>query len=102
MTTALEDVRSRAAQLVTGELVARLTRGLPGGGGRTACHSPLTGARSWSDLPVQAQRYVKRIEELLGVPVGLIGVGENRGDTIFTDRCPDYLRPLAVRSTMML
>lgn len=50
MTTALEDVRSRATQLVTEELVARLTRGLPGGGGRTACHSPLTGERL-AELP---------------------------------------------------
>ncbi|WP_165988428.1 succinic semialdehyde dehydrogenase [Streptomyces sp. YIM 98790] len=49
MTTALDDARKHAARVVTGELVARLTRGVPGSG-RTACHSPLTGERL-AELP---------------------------------------------------
>lgn len=57
---------------------------------------PLTGARRWSDLPVQAQRYVRRIETLLGVPVGLVGVGESRDATIFTEQFPANLCPVAV------
>jgi adenylosuccinate synthase len=36
------------------------------------------GARSWMELPENARRYVRRIEELAGVPVSLIGVGEAR------------------------
>ncbi|MBI4491505.1 MAG: adenylosuccinate synthase [Chloroflexi bacterium] len=58
--------------------------------------TPLTGLRSWRHLPVQAQRYVRRIETLLGAPVGLIGVGENRDETIFTDRSLADLCALAV------
>jgi adenylosuccinate synthase len=29
------------------------------------------GARSWADLPAQAIKYVRRIEELIGAPVAL-------------------------------
>ncbi|MEM8678892.1 MAG: adenylosuccinate synthase [Planctomycetota bacterium] len=35
----------------------------------------VTGARSWDDLPAKAQAYVHRIEELIGVPVGVVSVG---------------------------
>ena len=30
----------------------------------------LTGMRSFADLPPAAQKYIRRIEELVGVPVG--------------------------------
>src|SRR6202042_1556913 len=30
-----------------------------------------SGARSWADLPAQAIKYVRRIEELVGAPVAL-------------------------------
>ena len=39
-------------------------------------------ARSFEDLPVNAQRYVLRVQELLGVPIRWIGVGPNRMDVI--------------------
>ncbi len=42
----------------------------------------VTGARTWSDLPVGAQRYVQRIAELIGVPVTLVSVGPDRQQTI--------------------
>ena len=34
--------------------------------------------RSFSDLPKEAQAYIERIEELVGVPVSWIGVGAGR------------------------
>lgn len=34
--------------------------------------------RSFSDLPLNAQRYVQRVEELLGVKIRWIGVGAAR------------------------
>jgi adenylosuccinate synthase len=40
------------------------------------------GARSWAELPVAAGRYVRRIEELTGVPVVLLGTSPQRDDTI--------------------
>ncbi len=42
----------------------------------------LTGCQRFTDLPPAAQRYVTRIEELVGRPVGLIGVGPGRENTI--------------------
>jgi adenylosuccinate synthase len=39
-------------------------------------------ARSFDELPVNAQNYVKRIEEAAGVPVKWIGVGPEREATI--------------------
>ena len=35
-------------------------------------------ARAFADLPARARRYVNRIEELVGVPVGWISVGPHR------------------------
>ena len=39
-------------------------------------------ARSWADLPAQAIKYVRRIEELVGVPVALLSTSPERDDTI--------------------
>lgn len=40
------------------------------------------GARSWKDLPGEAIKYVRRIEELTGVPVALLSTSPEREDTI--------------------
>jgi adenylosuccinate synthase len=40
------------------------------------------GARSWADLPAQAIKYVRRIEELIGAPVALLSTSPERADTI--------------------
>ncbi|MEM7679478.1 MAG: adenylosuccinate synthase [Pseudomonadota bacterium] len=40
------------------------------------------GARSWADLPAEAVKYVKRIEELIGAPVTLLSTSPERDDTI--------------------
>ncbi len=40
------------------------------------------GARSWADLPAQAVKYVRRIEELIGAPVALLSTSPRREDTI--------------------
>ena len=42
----------------------------------------LSSAKSFDDLPSAAQAYVKRIEELMARPVGMIGVGPDRKQTI--------------------
>lgn len=46
----------------------------------------VTGAREMSDLPPLAHDYLKRISELVGVPVKVVSVGPDRAQTIFTDR----------------
>ncbi len=40
------------------------------------------GARSWADLPGQAVKYVRQIEELIGCPVTLLSTSPERDDTI--------------------
>jgi adenylosuccinate synthase len=40
------------------------------------------GARSWKDLPGNAVKYVRRIEELIGAPVALLSTSPDREDTI--------------------
>ncbi|MEN3931225.1 adenylosuccinate synthase [Microvirga sp. W0021] len=40
------------------------------------------GARSWADLPAQAVKYVRRIEELIGTPVAVLSTSPERDDTI--------------------
>ncbi|GGB32956.1 adenylosuccinate synthetase [Roseibium aquae] len=40
------------------------------------------GARSWAELPAQAVKYVRHIEELIGAPVALLSTSPERDDTI--------------------
>jgi adenylosuccinate synthase len=39
-------------------------------------------ARSWAELPAQAIKYVRRVEELVGCPVTLLSTSPEREDTI--------------------
>jgi len=41
----------------------------------------ISGAGSFGELPTAAQRYLSRIEELAGVPIGLVSVGPERSAT---------------------
>jgi len=40
------------------------------------------GARSWADLPAQAIKYIRRIEELIQCPVAMVSTSPERDDTI--------------------
>ncbi len=40
------------------------------------------GARTWADLPAQAVKYVRHVEELIGAPVSLLSTSPERDDTI--------------------
>jgi adenylosuccinate synthase len=68
-------------------------RHLPAAQGRQAAARPVyesiegwrdstRGARSWADLPAQAIKYVRRIEELVEAPVTLLSTSPERDDTI--------------------
>jgi len=46
---------------------------------------PTVGARSWADLPAQAIKYVRRVEELIGCPVALLSTSPERDDTILVE-----------------
>ena len=47
----------------------------------------ITGAKSFDDLPTNAQAYVRALEEMSGAPISAIGVGPGRDQTL-------SLRPL--------
>lgn len=49
---------------------------MPGWSGSTE------GARSWADLPAEAVKYVRRVEELIGCPVALVSTSPEREDVI--------------------
>ena len=40
------------------------------------------GARSWADLPAEAIKYIRRVEELIQCPVALVSTSPERDDTI--------------------
>jgi adenylosuccinate synthase len=45
----------------------------------------ISGVQKFEDLPDTAQRYMERLSEVSGVPVGIIGVGPRRSQTIFLE-----------------
>ena len=66
---------------------------LPGGQGAQARVEPVyeelegwsgstAGARSWAELPAEAVKYVRRIEELIGAPVALLSTSPEREDVV--------------------
>jgi adenylosuccinate synthase len=44
--------------------------------------APTAGARSWAQLPAQAIKYIRHVEELVGCPVALLSTSPEREDTI--------------------
>lgn len=42
----------------------------------------ITNAKTWDDLPKNAQKYLKRLEELFEIPISIISVGPEREQTI--------------------
>ena len=49
------------------------------------------GAKSWADLPAEAIKYIRRIEELIDAPVALLSTSPQREDTIMVrDPFADY------------
>jgi adenylosuccinate synthase len=47
--------------------------------------SPTRGARDFDALPAEAKGYVRRLEEVTGVPAGIISTGSDREETIIRD-----------------
>ncbi len=43
----------------------------------------ISGARTYADLPVNARKYVEFIEQEVGVPVGILGIGPERPQAIY-------------------
>lgn len=49
----------------------------------------ISNLKTYEELPLNAKNYVKKIEEITGVPVGVISVGPDRSQTILVS---DYLK----------
>ena len=45
----------------------------------------LSGIRKYEDLPENAKKYISKVEDLIGAPIGIISVGPDREQTIFID-----------------
>jgi adenylosuccinate synthase len=45
----------------------------------------LSGIRTYGDLPIETQRYLKKIEDIVHVPIGIVSVGSNREETIWME-----------------
>lgn len=43
------------------------------------------GLRAWDALPIAAQKYLNRLAELVGTPIGMVSTGADRHDTIMLD-----------------
>ncbi len=43
---------------------------------------PTAGAREWGDLPKEAQSYIRKLEELTGVPITIVSTGQERTEYI--------------------
>jgi adenylosuccinate synthase len=43
---------------------------------------PVFSIRSWKDLPEACIKYLRRIEQLIGVPVSILSTSPERSDTI--------------------
>ena len=48
-------------------------------------NSDICGAKKLSDLPENAKKYLKRLEELVGIPITIISVGPGRDQTIILE-----------------
>jgi adenylosuccinate synthase len=42
----------------------------------------VTGCRRFEELPVEAQKYVTRLQQLIGAPIKIVSVGADRAATI--------------------
>ena len=47
--------------------------------------APTKGATRFEDLPVEARRYIARLEEVSGVPVAIVSTGSDRAETILRE-----------------
>jgi adenylosuccinate synthase len=84
-----EELKVGVGYMLDGERIDRL----PAGSNAQARIEPIwetlegwsestAGARSWADLPAQAVKYVRYIEELIECPVTLLSTSPQRDDTI--------------------
>ena len=85
----LEEINVCTGYRLDGEAIGRLPAGQNAQGRIEPVYAifegwqdSTAGARSWADLPAQAVKYVRQIEELIECPVALLSTSPERDDTI--------------------
>jgi adenylosuccinate synthase len=85
----LEAIEICVAYRVEGRVVTEFPADVAGGGGYEPVYEtlpgwnePTRGARSLDDLPPQARAYLRRLEEVCGVPAAIVSTGSDRDETI--------------------
>ncbi len=85
----MEEIKVCTAYRVNGEVMDRLpasTRAMdavePVYESFAGWKGSTKGARSWADLPAEAVKYVRRVEELIGKPVAMLSTSPEREDVI--------------------
>ncbi len=85
----MEELRIATGYEIAGETVRRLPAGMRAQAEARPIYETVEGwsgstrgARSWAELPAQAIKYVRRIEELVEAPVTLLSTSPERDDTI--------------------
>ncbi len=85
----LEEIRVAVAYRIDGREVREFPATLPNDGAVEPIYeswpgwtAPTKGATSYDALPAAARRYIDRLEEVSGVPVGLVSTGSDRDETI--------------------
>jgi adenylosuccinate synthase len=63
--------------------------------------APTAGVTHEGDLPAKARQYLARLEELIGVPFGLISTGAQRAETMICDDSPLLRWFPAVRTSLL-
>ena len=71
-----------AVRKVESEAAQRTRDARSGGAPRGGDAFRRANARSWADLPAQAIKYVRRVEELVGCSIALLSTSPEREDTI--------------------
>ena len=85
----IETLKICTGYRLDGQVIGHLPAGLKAQAALTPVYEEMEGwsqtthgARSWRDLPANAVKYVRRIEELIGAPVALLSTSPQRDDTI--------------------
>jgi adenylosuccinate synthase len=85
----LAELKIGVGYMIDGEMVRRLPAGQRAQANAEPVYETMEGwsgstrgARSWAELPAQAIKYVRRIEELVEAPVTLLSTSPERDDTI--------------------
>jgi adenylosuccinate synthase len=91
--TGLEELKICRAYDVTGRQttffpanITRLAQAKPVYETLPGWNDDITEATTFAELPENARKYVQRIEEIVGRPIEMIGVGPKRSQTILTSR----------------